>query len=131
VPQTRRLRSVQRIGHDVIMKTIRVRGVVGSENESLAWDVYVDLCLDDDDKIVDYQQVEFGAAPPPPTGEHKLIFFHGGQKHEEHGHIERVEYLTVRSKMKSCLHSWFNKSDRIFTPSPMERTPGRSPNQRS
>jgi hypothetical protein len=59
LPQTRHLRSPQRIGHDLIMKTIRVRGVVGSENEGLAWDVDVDLCLDED-TIADRQQVEFG-----------------------------------------------------------------------
>ena len=71
------------------MKTIRVRGVVGSESENQAWDVYVDLRLDDNDKIVDHQQLEFGAAPPPPTGNYKLIFFCGGQEHGAHGHIER------------------------------------------
>ncbi|MGA2337445.1 MAG: hypothetical protein ABSG08_18900 [Terriglobales bacterium] len=87
---------------DPIMKTIRVRGVVGSEKESLDWDVYVDLCLDDDDKMVDYQQVEFGAAPPPPTGDYKLIFFHGGQQHEAHGHIERQTWQ--RAVFGSKLH---------------------------
>jgi len=72
------------------MKTIRVRGVVGSEtDDSQAWEVNVDLRLDDDGRIVDHQQVEFGAAPPPPTGDYRLIFFYGGQRHEAHGHIER------------------------------------------
>ena len=57
------------------MKTIRVRGVVGSENEGLAWDVYVDLCLDDDDTIVDHQQVEFGAAPTSADRRLQVDFF--------------------------------------------------------
>ena len=75
------------------MKTIRVRGVVGNEGDgSQAWEVYVDLRLDDDGRIVDHEQLEFGADPPPPTGDYRLIYFHRGQRHGALGHIERCTW---------------------------------------
>lgn len=77
------------------METIRVHGVVGSEDETQAWDVNVDLHIDDDGRIVDYEQIEFGAAPPPPTGGFKLIFFHGDRQHVAHGRIERQTWQQV------------------------------------
>ncbi len=78
------------------MKTIRVRGVVGREtDDSQAWEVYVDLHLDDDGRTMGHEQLEFGAAPPPPTGDYRLIYFYRGEHHEVHGHIERRTWQQV------------------------------------
>ncbi|MGO9404980.1 MAG: hypothetical protein ACLPVW_16070 [Terriglobales bacterium] len=72
------------------MQTIKVVGVVGSETQSKIWDVNVYLRLDADGRIADHEQLEFGAAPPPPTGDYCLVYsYPRGQLHQVRGHTER------------------------------------------
>jgi len=72
------------------METTRVFGKVVSESENRDWDVNVYLRLDNTGKIVNHEQLEFGAAPPPPSGDYWLVYSdpRGGQ-HQVRGHIER------------------------------------------
>jgi hypothetical protein len=72
------------------MDTIKVFGKVVSETENQDWDVNVYLRLDDAGKIVDHEQLEFGAATPPPSGDYWLVYpYPRGEQHQVRGHIER------------------------------------------
>jgi len=72
------------------METTKVFGKVMSETENRDWDVNVHLRLDDSGRIVSHEQLEFGAAPPPPTGDYLLVYsYPRGERHHMRGHIER------------------------------------------
>ncbi len=72
------------------MKTIRVSGVLYESLQSEGYYVPVDLDIGDDEKIISCTpSLIEGPRPWPPTGDYKLTYFYGGQRHEAHGHIER------------------------------------------
>jgi hypothetical protein len=85
-----RLRSSLSFRHDVLMETTKVFGKVVSETESKDWDVNVYLRLDGAGNILDHEELEFGAAPPPPSGDYWLVYsYPRGEQHQVRGHIER------------------------------------------
>jgi hypothetical protein len=72
------------------MKMISVDGMLYDCSEDLqrkGYSIRVDLEVDDDEKITSYTLIS-GPRGWPPTGDYKLTYSYGSQRHEAHGRIE-------------------------------------------